>query len=101
NPRRPFKDNTELSRARAENAGKALVKGGLGADRVRAVGYADARPIATNDTEEGRSKNRRVEIVVTQSPQPIASTGETDEQLARNTRDTSQYGGMVKKVSNR
>jgi flagellar motor protein MotB len=99
--RRQFKDNTELSRARAENAGKALVKGGLGADRVRAVGYADARPIATNDTEEGRSKNRRVEIVVTQSPEPIAFTGETDEQLARNTRDTSQYGGMVKKVSNR
>lgn len=99
--RRPFKDNGELSQARAENAGKALVKGGLGADRVRAVGYADARPIATNDTEEGRSKNRRVEIVVTQSPEPIAFTGETDEQLARNTRDTSQYGGMVKKVSNR
>ncbi len=100
-PRRPFKDNAELSRARAENAGKALVKGGLGADRVRAVGYADARPIATNDTEEGRSKNRRVEIVVTQSPEPIASTGETDEQLAHNARGTSQYGGMVKKVSNR
>jgi chemotaxis protein MotB len=99
--RRPFKDNGELSQARAENAGKALIKGGLGADRVRAVGYADARPIATNDTEEGRSKNRRVEIVVTQSPEPIAFTGETDEQLARNTRDTSQYGGMVKKVSNR
>jgi len=101
NPRRPFKDNAELSQARAENAGKALVKGGLGVDRVRAVGYADARPIATNDTEEGRSKNRRVEIVVTQSPQPIASTGETDEQVTRNTRDTSQYSGMVKKVSNR
>ncbi|TKB90706.1 MAG: hypothetical protein E8D40_13320 [Nitrospira sp.] len=100
-PRRQFKDNAELSRARAENAGKALVKGGLGADRVRAVGYADARPIATNDTEEGRSKNRRVEIVVTQSPEPIASTGETDEQLAQNTRGTSQYGGIVKKVSNR
>jgi len=99
--RRPFKDNGELSQARAENAGKALIKGGLGADRVRAVGYADARPIATNDTEEGRSKNRRVEIVVTQSPEPIAFTGETDEQLARNTRDTSQYSSMVKKVSNR
>lgn len=99
--RRPFKDNTELSRARAENAGKALIKGGLGADRVRAVGYADARPIATNDTEEGRSKNRRVEIVVTQSSEPIASIGETDEQVARNARGTSQYGGIVQKVSNR
>jgi len=99
--RRPFKDNTELSRARAENAGKALIKGGLGADRVRAVGYADARPIATNDTEEGRSKNRRVEIVVTQSPEPMASLGETDEQVARNAKGTSQYGVMVQKVSNR
>lgn len=101
NPRRPFKDNAELSQARAENAGKALVKGGLGIDRIRAVGYADARPIATNDTEEGRSKNRRVEIVVIQSPQPIASTGEADEQVAHNARGTSQYGGMVKKVANR
>ena len=100
-PRRPFKDNAELSRARAENAGKALIKGGLGADRVRAVGYADARPIATNDTEEGRSKNRRVEIVVTQSPEPMASIGETDEQVARNARGTAQYSGMVQKVSNR
>jgi len=100
-PRRPFKDNAELSRARAENAGKALIKGGLGADRVRAVGYADARPIATNDTEEGRSKNRRVEIVVTQSPEPMASIGETDEQIARNARSISQYSGMVQKVSNR
>lgn len=99
--RRPFKDNTELSRARAEHAGQALIKGGLGADRVRTVGYADSRPIATNDTEEGRSKNRRVEIVVTQSPEPIASIGEKDEQVARNTRGTSQYGGMVQKVSNR
>ncbi len=99
--RRPFKDNTELSRARAEHAGQALVKGGLGADRVRTVGYADSHPIASNDTEEGRSKNRRVEIVVTQLPEPIASTGEQDEQVARNTRGTSQYGGMVQKVSSR
>ena len=100
-PRRPFKDNAELSRARAENAGKALIKGGLGADRVRAIGYADARPIATNETEEGRSKNRRVEIVVTQSPEPMASLSEKDEPLAHNAKGTSQYGGMVQKVSNR
>ena len=100
-PRRPFKDNAELSRARAENASKALVKGGLGVDRVKAVGYADSRPIATNDTEEGRSKNRRVEIVVTQSSEPIASLSEKDESLARSTRSTSQYGGVIQKVANR
>lgn len=98
--RRPFKDNIELSRARAEHAGKALIKGGLGADRVRAVGYADSRPIATNDTEEGRSKNRRVEIVVTQSPEPIASLDEKNGQIASNNRSSSQYRGMVQKVAN-
>ncbi|OQW36847.1 MAG: hypothetical protein A4E19_21125 [Nitrospira sp. SG-bin1] len=100
-PRRPFKDNTELSRARAENASRALIKGGLGSDRVRAVGYADSQPIATNDTEEGRSKNRRVEIIVIQSPQPIASVSEKDGQTSGNTRGTSQYGGMIQKVANR
>ena len=99
--RRPFKDNGELSRARAEHAGKALIKGGLGADRVRTVGYADSRPIATNDTEEGRSKNRRVEIVVTQGAEPIASLSEKDGQSGSNTRSTSPYGGMVQKVVNR
>lgn len=100
--RRPYKDNTELSRARAEHAGKALIKGGVAADRVRAVGYADSRPIATNDTEEGRSKNRRVEIVVSQSPEPIASVGEKDEQgVSTGRNSTPSYGGMVRKVVNR
>ncbi|MGE3976949.1 MAG: OmpA family protein [Nitrospira sp.] len=100
--RRPFKDNTELSRARAEYAGKALIKGGLGADRVKAVGYADSQPIATNDTEEGRSKNRRVEIVVTRGSDPFASAvGGKDEQGASNNRSASaSYGRMVQKVAN-
>ncbi len=71
--RRPFRDNNELSRARAEHAGEVLIKAGLGADRIKVVGYADSQPIATNDTEEGRSKNRRVEIIVTQSSEPVAS----------------------------
>lgn len=99
--RRPFKDNSDLSRARAEHAGKALIKGGVGVDRVRTVGYADSRPIATNDTEEGRSKNRRVEIVVTQGSEPIASSSEKDGQTVSNNRSTSSYGGMVQKVVNR
>ena len=99
--RRPFRDNNELSRARAEHAGQALIKGGLGADRVRTVGYADSRPIATNDTEEGRSKNRRVEIVVTQSPEPIASFSEQDGHITTSSRAASQYSGIVRKVANR
>jgi chemotaxis protein MotB len=64
--RRSFRDNLDLSRARAEHAIQVLVNGGLEADRAKAVGHADTRPIATNDTEKGRSKNRRMEIVITQ-----------------------------------
>jgi len=100
NPKRPFKDNAELSQARAENASKALIKGGLGADRVRAIGYADSRPVATNDTEEGRTKNRRVEIIVTQSGQPIASLGEKDGQTSEN-RTAAPYGAVIQKVATR
>ena len=62
--RRSFRDNLELSRTRAEHASQALVNGGLDVDRVKAVGYADTKPLATNDTEKGRNKNRRMEIVI-------------------------------------
>ena len=99
-PKRPFKDNADLSRARAENASRALIKGGLGADRVRAVGYADSQPVATNDTEEGRTKNRRVEIIVTQSSQPIASVSEKDGQASAG-RAAVPYGAVVQKVATR
>ncbi len=63
--RRPFRDNLELSQARAQHAGQTLIDGGLGADRIKTVGYAATKPIANNKTAEGRSKNRRVEIIIT------------------------------------
>jgi flagellar motor protein MotB len=68
-PRKGFRDNIELSRSRAEHASQILISGGLEADRVKAVGYADSKPIATNETEKGRGKNRRMEIVITQAPE--------------------------------
>jgi flagellar motor protein MotB len=66
-PQRTFRDNGELSQARAEHASQALINGGIEGERVKAVGYADTRPIATNATNSGRSKNRRVEIVISSS----------------------------------
>lgn len=63
--RRPFRDNLELSQARAQHASQTLIDSGLGADRIKTVGYAATKPIASNKTVEGRSKNRRVEIIVT------------------------------------
>jgi outer membrane protein OmpA-like peptidoglycan-associated protein len=41
----------------------ALVAAGIGADRLATKGFGQTRPVASNDTEMGRSQNRRVEIV--------------------------------------
>ena len=82
-PRKGFRDNIELSRTRAEHASQALVSGGLEADRVKAVGYADSKPIAANDTEKGRSKNRRMEIVITQWPESGGNSGEAKTQVGK------------------
>jgi len=41
-----------------------LVNKGIAADRIVAVGYGEEKPVATNDTDEGRAKNRRVEVKI-------------------------------------
>ena len=41
-----------------------LVASGIGAQRITTAGYGDERPIASNDSEEGKAKNRRLELVV-------------------------------------
>lgn len=57
--------NWELSAARATAALRELNESyGLAGTRLSAVGHADTRPRATNDTAEGRAQNRRIEIVV-------------------------------------
>lgn len=60
-----FPSNWELSTARATAMIAYLIaKFGLRQELISAAGYAEFRPAATNDTEEGRSTNRRVDIVV-------------------------------------
>lgn len=54
--------NQELSERRASAVREDLVRRGLAAERIEAVGIGEARPIAGNDDENGRSLNRRVEI---------------------------------------
>jgi OOP family OmpA-OmpF porin len=56
--------NNQLSKARAEAVLAYLVGVGVPADRLTAVGYGASRPIASNDTEEGRAQNRRIEFSV-------------------------------------
>ena len=60
-----FKTNWELSTARATTVVRYLIdQGGVDRQYLSAVGYADTHPIASNDSEEGRSSNRRIEIVL-------------------------------------
>lgn len=64
-----YKSNMKLSQDRADSVRKYLIKAGVDADRLTAHGYGPDRPIDTNDTAEGRAKNRRVEFVVLGLPE--------------------------------
>jgi OmpA-OmpF porin, OOP family len=57
-------NNMKLSGERAKNVMAELVKLGTEAPRMEAEGYGDGNPVASNDTEEGRAKNRRISISV-------------------------------------
>lgn len=57
-----YPTNWELSSARAASAAKLLISEGFSPDKIRIVGYSDLLPIASNDSDEGRAKNRRIEI---------------------------------------
>ena len=59
-----IKLNRELSEKRADAVRDALVGKGVSAERVTVAGMADENPIASNDTANGRARNRRVEIIV-------------------------------------
>lgn len=60
-----FPSNWELSTARAtEILSYLIVKFGFTPDHLSAAGYSEYRPVAPNETEQGRARNRRVDIVV-------------------------------------
>ncbi len=54
--------NMDLSQRRAEAVRAYLIGKGVAADRLIAKGYGESQPVADNDSEEGRFKNRRVEL---------------------------------------
>lgn len=56
--------NQGLSERRAKVAEEYLISKGISPDRLKAVGYGESRPIATNDTRDGRETNRRVDLNV-------------------------------------
>ncbi len=60
--------NVTLSQKRAEAVREALIEAGANADTLVAKGYGSADPIASNDTPEGRLRNRRIEFHVVRTP---------------------------------
>ena len=59
-----FPSNWELSAARAASVVTLFARAGIEPSRLAAIGYGQYRPVADNDSEQGRAKNRRVVVVV-------------------------------------
>ncbi len=59
-----FPSNWELSAARAASVVHLLTRMGVDPSRLSAIGYGEHHPAASNDSEEGRAKNRRVTLVI-------------------------------------
>ncbi len=57
--------NLKLSQERAQSVYNYLVANGVAASRLTTVGFGETHPVASNDTDEGRAKNRRVEFIIT------------------------------------
>lgn len=56
--------NQRLSEARANTVRSFLIKKGIEPNRIKAVGFGETRPVASNDTPEGRQKNRRTQVSI-------------------------------------
>ena len=60
----PASTNIRISEARAQSVKDSLVSMGIGSERIQAIGMGEEFPIASNETEEGRSQNRRVDVIL-------------------------------------
>ena len=77
-----FPSNWELSAVRASSVVRLMIGNGVDATRLTAAGYGENRPVGSNDTEEGRMRNRRVTIMILSSlPDTSAgiSSGDSSE----------------------
>lgn len=77
-----FPSNWELSATRASTVVRLLIACGVDAARLAATGYGETRPLESNESEEGRRRNRRVTVMVLSGQpgnQETVNTGETSE----------------------
>ena len=74
-----FNSNWELSTARATAVVKLMESQGIESRRMAAIGYGEHQPVASNRTEEGRARNRRIVLMVSTSEQLRPDVAEQDE----------------------
>ncbi len=66
--------NLKLSSERAQAVRQYLVANmGMDISRIEAVGYGESRPVATNETAEGRARNRRIDVVITPNLERVST----------------------------
>ncbi|HEU4853598.1 MAG TPA: flagellar motor protein MotD [Telluria sp.] len=66
-----FASNWELSAVRAASVVRLFADSGIPASRMSVHGYADTRPVSSNDTPEGRARNRRVAVTILAARDPV------------------------------
>ncbi len=88
-----YPTNWDLSAARALNVMKYLLSiSNMDPQRFSAVGYGEYRPVADNSTEEGRTKNRRVEILIARSYRYQANSGDSSGGNSTSSADSAIQG---------
>jgi len=85
--------NLELSQRRAETVTTYLTLFGVAPQRLTSKGYGETSPVDTNDTEEGRAKNRRVELV---EKQATAASSEPEAAESSSDGDIRSYRAAIK-----
>ncbi len=78
-----FKSNWELATARAVTVVKFLQEGGVDPVHLSASGYAEYQPAATNETEEGKAQNRRIEIVLMPNLDELPDMSQIEGELGK------------------
>jgi chemotaxis protein MotB len=89
----PYRSNWELSTARATGVVRMLIEMGFAPERLSAAGYAEFRPVATNDTPDGRAQNRRVDLVVlSEEPPEVVDLSDSPERMREILRSPGNLG---------
>ncbi|WP_088228640.1 flagellar motor protein MotB [Desulfosporosinus sp. FKB] len=84
-----FPSNWELSVVRATNVVQILQHDGIDPNRLSATGYGEYRPIASNDTEEGRNKNRRIDLIILRSKYDVTEPSSGASSTTSNSASTT------------